>query len=353
MAQTILVTGGAGYIGSHVCKALAKAGFRPVAYDNLIQGHRWAVRWGPLELGELSDGDRLDAVIAAHRPAAVMHFAAHIAAGESVDDPGKYYDNNVSGLLSLLAAMRRGGVDRLVFSSTAAVYGTPRYAPIDEGHPQEPINPYGASKMMAERVLADFAHAHGIRTAALRYFNAAGADPDGEIGEAHDPETHLIPIVLETAAGLRPEVVVFGDRYATADGTCVRDYVHVADLADAHVRALRWLADRTGAHAFNLGNGEGFSVRQVIEAARRVTSRPIRARVEAAREGDPATLVADASHARAVLGWRPRYHSLDTQLSHAWRWLASRHALNGAGTTLANRRSSTERAPADALGLTS
>lgn len=353
MSETVLVTGGAGYIGSHACKALALAGYRPVSYDNLVNGHRWAVRWGPLEVGELTDGARLDAVIAAYRPEAVLHFAAYTAAGESVIEPGKYYANNVYGLLSLLGAMRRAGLDRLVFSSTAAVYGTPRYVPLDECHPQAPINPYGASKMMAERLLADFAGAHGIRSVALRYFNAAGADPEGEIGEAHEPETHLIPIVLEAAAGLRREVAVFGDCYDTRDGTCVRDYIHVADLADAHVLALRWLTGRAGAHAFNLGNGEGFTVREVIAAARRVTGREIAMRIEAARAGDPAVLVADAGRARAVLGWQPRFQALETQLTDAWRWLAGRHGIATQGSAGPALRRAAARAPAHATGLTS
>lgn len=353
MPPTILVTGGAGYIGSHACKALALAGYRPVTYDNLVHGHRWAVRWGPLEVGDLTDASRLDAVIAAHRPEAVLHFAAHSAAGESVTEPGKYYANNVFGLLSLLGAMRRAGLENLVFSSTAAVYGTPCYVPIDERHPQAPINPYGASKMMAERLLADFAGAHGIRSVALRYFNAAGADPGGEIGEAHDPETHLIPIVLETAAGLRREVAVFGDAYDTRDGTCIRDYIHVSDLADAHVLALRWLVGQTGAHAFNLGNGEGFTVREVVEEARRVTGRDIATRIEGARAGDPAVLVADAARARAVLGWRPRFHTLGSQLTDAWRWLARHREIVEPGTGPAARRHSPARPHTPALGLTS
>jgi len=353
MLPPVLVTGGAGYIGSHACKALALAGYQPVVYDNLVHGHRWAVRWGALEVGELTDGARLDAVIAAHRPMAVLHFAAYTAAGESVTEPGKYYANNVYGVLALLGAMRRAGLDRIVFSSTAAVYGTPRSVPIDERHPQAPINPYGASKMMAERLLADFAGAHGIRSVALRYFNAAGADPEGEIGEAHEPETHLIPIVLEAAAGLRREVAVFGDDYDTRDGTCIRDYIHVADLADAHVLALRWLADRAGAHAFNLGNGEGFTVREVIEAARRVTGRDIAMRVKGARAGDPAVLVADARQARAVLGWRPQFQALETQLTDAWRWLAGRHGIVTQDHQGLALRQPPARPPAPAIRLTS
>ena len=334
MAPSVLVTGGAGYIGSHVCKALARAGLLPVAYDNLSSGHRWAVRWGPLELGDLADGARLDQVIERHRPQAVLHFAAFIAAGESVADPGKYYQNNIFGLLPLLSAMRRGGIDRLVFSSTAAVYGTPQKVPIDEKHPQEPINPYGVTKQVAERLLQDYSVAHGIRAVALRYFNAAGADPDGELGEAHEPETHLIPLVLETAAGLRPEIRVFGDSYPTADGTCIRDYIHVSDLADAHVLALEWLSQAPGVHAFNLGNGAGFSVAEVIAAARRVTGHSIPVRIEDRRPGDPPVLVADAARARSVLGWQPRLGDLDVQIAHAWQWMGAkdraRPALAGA-----------------------
>lgn len=320
----VLVTGGAGFIGSHVCKALAAAGYLPVAYDNLSSGHRWAVRWGPLEVGDLRDEASLDAAIARHRPEAVLHFAAHIAAGESVVDPGKYYDNNVIGLLSLLRSMGRAGVERLVFSSTAAVFGTPQQVPIDEKHPQEPVNPYGATKRVCEGMLRDFAVAHGIRSIALRYFNAAGADPEGELGEAHEPETHLIPLVLQAAAGLRPDIAVFGEDYPTADGTCVRDYIHVADLADAHLLALDRLTKAPGTDAYNLGNGEGFSVRQVIEAARRVTGRPIAVRIAEARPGDPAVLVADSRRAERELGWRPRFAALDLQITHAWQWLMSR-----------------------------
>lgn len=325
MTETVLVTGGAGYIGSHVCKALAKAGYRPVVYDDLSRGHRWAVRWGPLEVGGLTDGAHLDAVIAEHRPSAVLHFAAFIEVGESIADPAKYYENNLAAFLALLAAMRRAGLDRLVFSSTAAVYGTPQSVPIGDDHPLMPINPYGVSKQTAERVLADFAQAYGMRSVSLRYFNAAGADPDGEIGEAHDPESHLIPIVLQAAAGLRPHIAIFGDDYDTRDGTCVRDYIHVTDLADAHVLALRWMAGTPGAHAFNLGNGEGFSVREVIDTARRVTGRPIEVRIEDRRPGDPPVLVADARRAREILGWQPKLAALEQQIADAWRWMSGAH----------------------------
>lgn len=267
----ILVTGGAGHIGSHACKAIATAGYTPVSFDNLVYGHPWAVRWGPLEIGNIADRTRLDEVIEKYQPAAVMHFAAHAYVGESVQDPGKYYCNNVAGTLTLLEAMRDHGIDKLIFSSTCATYGVPNDVPIREDHSQQPINPYGASKLMIERMLQDFEVAHGLRSISLRYFNAAGADPGGEIGEAHDPETHLIPLVLDAAAGKRPAITVFSDDYDTPDGTCIRDYIHVSDLADAHVLALKALEAGAKTTACNLGNGQGFSVRQVIDSAARVS----------------------------------------------------------------------------------
>jgi len=319
--NTVLVTGGAGYIGSHACKALSAAGFLPVTYDSLVTGHEEAVQWGPLEIGDTKDKNRLTDVIGKYAPSAVMHFAAFIAGGESVADPGKYYDNNIVGSLCLLEAMRDHGLEKMVFSSTAAVYGEPSTPTIAENHPKHPINPYGFSKYAVEVMLNDFAVAHNIRSVALRYFNAAGADPDGEIGEGHDPETHLIPIVLEAAGGRRNKVLIFGDDYATPDGTCIRDYIHVADLADAHVKALSYMDKQPGASAFNLGNGEGFSVREIIDMARRVTSRAIRTEIAPAREGDSAILVADFSLAAAKLGWKPRYTSVEDQVSHAWDWL--------------------------------
>lgn len=323
MTPTVLVTGGAGYIGSHVCKALSASGYRPVSYDNLSNGHEWAVRWGPLERGDLADCVRLGEVLERHRPIAVMHFAALIEAGHSVVDPQRFYANNVVGLLSLLTGMRAHGIHRIVFSSTAAVYGTPERTPIDEGHPLAPINPYGATKMMCERLLADFATPYGIHSVALRYFNAAGADPDGELGEAHDPETHLIPLVLDVAAGRRSHITIFGDDYPTSDGTCTRDYIHVSDLAAAHVLALGRVREAGGVDAFNLGNGRGFTVREVIEAARAVTGRAIHTRVAGRRAGDPPVLVADSSRARRVLGWRPVHAALERQIEHAWRWQES------------------------------
>ena len=267
----VLVTGGAGYIGSHACKALARANYLPVTYDNLIYGHEWAVKWGPLERGDILDRSRLDAVIGQYRPGAIMHFAAFAYVGELVTDPGKYYRNNVAGSLNLLEAARDHGIDQFVFSSTCATYGVPEHLPITKATPQQPINPYGATKLMVERMLVDFGAAHGLRSATLRYFNAAGADAQGEIGEDHDPETHLIPLVLDAASGRRENVTIFGTDYETPDGTCVRDYVHVADLADAHVKALEALSAGGPSGVYNLGNGRGFSVREVVEAIERMT----------------------------------------------------------------------------------
>lgn len=317
--STVLVTGGAGYIGSHTCKALARAGHTPIAYDNLSHGHRWAVKWGPLEEGDVRDRERLMDVLRRYRPEAAIHFAAYAYVGESVERPLAYYDNNVNGSLTLLEAMRSCGVARLVFSSSCAVYGTPERLPIDEGQLLAPINPYGATKRMVEQMLADAAGAHDLRSVSLRYFNAAGADLDGELGEAHDPEPHLIPRVLE-AATVGGTVFVYGDDYETRDGTCERDYIHVTDLADAHVRALEHLAEANGVTAFNLGTGAGHTVREIVDAATRVTGRPVSVQVGERRAGDPAALVADGGRAQSVLGWRPLHSSLDTILGSAWTW---------------------------------
>lgn len=326
--MTILVTGGAGYIGSHVCKALARAGETPVVYDNLSKGHEWAVRWGPLERGDLLDAERLRGVFARHRPEAVIHFAALIEVGESVREPEKYYRNNVGGSLTLLEEMRRAGCARIVFSSTAAVYGNPAAGRITEDHPKEPISPYGRSKRTVELMIEDASAARGLGHAFLRYFNAAGADADGELGEAHDPESHLIPIVLGAAAGERPRIGVFGDRYPTRDGTCVRDYVHVEDLADAHLRALAHLEAGKGPLAANLGTGRGHTVREVIEAARRVTGAPIPEEVLPERPGDPAVLVADPSLARERLGWAAS-RGLEEMIASAWAWRRGKGATCG------------------------
>ena len=318
--MNILVTGGAGYIGSHACKALAKAGYTPITYDNLVYGHRWAVKWGPLEEGDIADRDRLNKVIAKYQPAAVMHFAAYAYVGESVQDPGKYYRNNVAGTLTLLEAMRDYGIDKFVFSSTCATYGIPEAIPISEDHPQRPVNPYGASKLMIERMLQDFDLAHGLRSISLRYFNAAGADPEGEIGEAHDPETHLIPLVLDVAAGKRTAITVYGDDYNTPDGTCIRDYIHVSDLANAHVLALRSLDGGAKTTAYNLANGKGFSVKDVISTVEIVTGNKVPVVKSSRRVGDPAILIGNAEKIILDLGWRIKYKNLDESICHALRW---------------------------------
>jgi UDP-glucose-4-epimerase GalE len=328
MSKTVLVTGGAGFVGSHVCKALAQAGFQPVSYDNLSRGHRWAVQWGPLEEGDLAQPARLDQVMRDYRPVAVMHFASSIEAGESVTDPAAFYANNVCNTLSLVQAMRRNGIGRIVFSSSAAVYGDPTTLPITESHALNPVNPYGATKQFCEVMLRDFAAAYGVRSVSLRYFNAAGADPDAQIGEAHDPETHLIPLVMQAAAGDRPFVSIYGDDYPTSDGTCVRDYVHVSDLAAAHCLALDHTERAPGAHVFNLGNGSGYTVREVIDTVRRVTGRTVDVRVEPRRPGDPCSLLADPGRAKERLGWTPSRAALDVQIADAWRWFMRRRALS-------------------------
>ena len=316
----ILVTGGAGYIGSHACKALAQAGYTPVVFDSLVYGHEWAVQWGPFEQGDLSDRTRLDELFARYDFAAVLHFAAFAYVGESVSDPAKYYRNNVVGTLNLLETMVARDVNQIVFSSTCATYGEPEMLPINESHPQRPINPYGASKLMVERMLADFDHAYGVKSVALRYFNAAGADPDGEIGEDHDPETHLIPLVLDAAAGTRAEITIYGDDYDTPDGTCIRDYIHVSDLASAHLLALNALQTGSASRIFNLGNGHGYSIREVINTALQVTGRAIPVTIGPRRAGDPDRLVGDASLIREVLGWQPQFGDLKSIIATAWQW---------------------------------
>ena len=316
----VLVTGGAGYIGSHTCKALAAAGYSPVALDNLVHGHRWAVRWGPFEQADLADREAIERFLRRHDIGSVIHFAAYAYVGESMADPGKYFRNNVAHTLNLLEAMRAVGVGRIVFSSTCATYGVPEAVPIAEGERQLPVNPYGESKLFIERALYWHGAAHGLRWTALRYFNAAGADPDGEIGEDHDPETHLIPLAIETALGRRRELQVLGTDYPTPDGTAVRDYVHVTDLADAHVRALRHLEGEGPSGALNLGTGRGHSVREVIAMVERVGGRKVNARNAPRRAGDPPVLVAAPGRARELLGWEPRWSSLETIVQTAHRW---------------------------------
>ncbi|MGH6946798.1 MAG: UDP-glucose 4-epimerase GalE [Kiloniellales bacterium] len=314
------MTGGAGYIGSHACKALFDAGYLPITYDSLVSGHEWAVKWGPLERGDIADRERLGQVLLRYKPVAAMHFAAHIAAGESVTDPGKYYGNNVAGTLSLLEALRAAGMSRLVYSSTAAVYGTPNTVPIPETHPLCPINPYGRSKLMIEQALADYASAYDFRVTALRYFNVAGADHAAGIGEVHDPETHLIPLLLAAVDGRSTSLTIYGDDYPTADGTCIRDYIHVTDLAEAHVLALDRASDAERFATFNLGGGEGRSVRQVIRAAEQLAGRKVPHSIGPRRTGDPSALVSDIARASSVLGWKPTRSSLERQIGDAWAW---------------------------------
>ena len=315
----VLVTGGAGYIGSHIVRVLAAAGHCAIVYDNLSAGHAAAVGGAALVRGDVADPLAVAAAMAEHRIDAVIHMAAFIEAGESVARPEKYFGNNTLGAFRLLEAMRQAGVRRIVFSSTAAVYGQPESVPIRETDRTEPINPYGASKLCAEYMLSAEAAAHGLGAVALRYFNVAGAHPDGDIGEDHDPETHLIPLVLRVALGRRPAIKIFGDDYDTPDGTCVRDYIHVMDLAAAHVLALEAIEPGVK-KVFNLGNGEGFSVRQVIEACRAVTGHAIPAEVCPRRPGDPPRLVAACDKARSELGWRPAMPDMETIVTHAWAW---------------------------------
>ena len=316
-----LVVGGAGYIGSHMVKHLCRAGAQVTVLDDLSSGYRDAVVSGAeLVVGSAADAGLLATLLAQHRFDAVMHFASFIQVGESVADPAKYYANNVAATLTLLDAMRQAEVRRFIFSSTAAVYGDPSYVPIDEAHPKNPINPYGRSKWMVEQVLEDYDRAYGLKSVCLRYFNAAGADPEGELGERHVPETHLIPLVLQVASGRREAISVFGTDYDTLDGTCIRDYIHVADLCDAHALALERLLAGGESARFNLGNGQGFSVNEVIEMVRHVTGREIPVRFEARRVGDPPRLVADSRQAREGLGWQPKRDDLATIIADAWAW---------------------------------
>lgn len=318
--MAILVCGGAGYIGSHVNKQLNKEGYDTIVFDNLIYGHRKAVKWGTFVKGDLADMDAIEAVFEGYRIDAVFHFAAYAYVGESVKQPEKYYYNNVVNTLNLLKVMRKHGCDKIIFSSTCAIYGEPEHVPITEDMMQNPINPYGATKLMVEGIFKDYRKAYGLKFVALRYFNAAGADPDGEIGESHNPETHLIPLILDAASGKREDVKVFGMDYDTPDGSCIRDYIHVADLADAHLLAFHHLEEGNSGGFFNLGNMVGTSVLEVIESVRRVTGREFEVTFTGRRPGDPAKLVGSSGKAWRVLGWKPMYGDIDTIVAHAWRW---------------------------------
>jgi len=322
--QHVLVTGGAGYIGSHTCKVLAQRGLTPVVLDNLVYGHREAVRWGPFQAGDIADAELVRRLVREYEIDALVHFAAYAYVGESVQQPDKYFDNNVVRSLKLLQAARESGVRHVVFSSTCAVYGLPATVPISEAQPPAPVNPYGETKLFVERALHWLGEAHGLRWMALRYFNAAGADPDGELGEEHDPETHLVPRVIQAALGEIPAVDIYGTDYPTPDGTAIRDYIHVCDLAAAHANALAYLVGGGDSQAVNLGTGAGVSVREVVRAVESIAGRPVPVRETVRRPGDPPVLVADASRAQRLLQWSARHSGLESILDTAWRWHVAR-----------------------------
>jgi len=316
----VLVTGGAGYIGSHTCKWLAQKGFNPVVYDNLSFGHRWAVKYGPLVEANVADRDALESALSEHEIQAVVHFAAFTLVGESVADPRKFYVNNCNSMQVLLDTLLDNGKLPIIFSSSCATYGNPQRMPLDEDHPQDPVSPYGDTKLFGERLLKAYSHAYGLRHVALRYFNAAGADPDGEIGEAHNPESHLIPNVIKAVLGTKPPLSVFGEDYPTPDGTAVRDYIHVNDLADAHVRALQYLLDGGESTQLNVGTGIGNSVRQIIDAVERVAGKPVPYSVGPRRAGDPPELYAAPAKIKQVLGWEPEWTDIDRIVQTAYDW---------------------------------
>lgn len=318
--KTVLVTGGAGYIGSHVCKLLAAHDYTPVAYDNLCSGNDWAVQWGPFEQGDIRDAARLNEVIRKHKIGSIMHFAALIQVAESVANPAIYYNNNVYGSMCLLDAARDNGIGHIVFSSTAAVYGLPEQTPIGEDFPHAPINPYGQTKLMMERMIHDYAAAYGLKYAILRYFNAAGADPETQTGTAYKKDSHIIPLLMRVASGMMPAIKLFGRDYNTPDGTAIRDYIHVTDLAEAHILSLRHILSGKDSLTLNIGKNEGFSVAHVIETARKVTGQSIPVEECDRRPGDPPSLIADARRARELLQWEPRYSDLETIIDTAWKW---------------------------------
>lgn len=323
--QAVLVTGGAGYIGSHTCKLLQQRGYLPVVIDNLVYGHRSFVQWGPFYEGDINDSLLLDQIFSKHQPVAVIHFAAYAYVGESVLDPQKYYLNNVAGTLALLKAMNKNGCKRIVFSSSCATYGVPDVIPINEQEVQNPINPYGRSKLMVEDILRDYDQAYGFQSVSLRYFNAAGCDPEGIVGEDHQPETHLIPLTIYAALGKLEKITVYGTDYETEDGTAVRDYVHVNDLADAHIKSIEYLIDGGQSMALNLGTGDGVSVKQIIDAVKDVTGIDFKVHSGDRRTGDPPALVADALMAKSTLAWHPNLSAIENIVSDAWRWHKKRH----------------------------
>ena len=316
----ILIVGGAGYIGSHINKELNHQGYETIIFDNLSFGHPEFVKWGNFQEGDLGNIEEIRKLFKEYTIDAVMHFAAFTYVGESVKNPQKYYLNNLRNTLNLLQVMLEEDVKYFVFSSTCATYGTPEEIPITENHPQNPINPYGKGKLMVEQILADYSRAYGLKYASLRYFNAAGADPEAEIGESHQPETHLIPLILDVAMDKKEKIQVYGTDYATPDGTCIRDYIHVMDLADAHIKALKYLKEGGKSDVFNLGNGQGFSVREVIETSQKVTGKTIKVEEVERREGDPPVLVGRSSKAQEILNWHPRYDDLAVIIETAWKW---------------------------------
>lgn len=319
----LLIVGGAGYIGSHMVKMLSNDGHRVTTLDNLSTGYRDSIKYGDFIEGDISDSELLDRLFRTKPFDGVIHFASYIEVGESVSKPSKYYRNNFANTLTLLDAMVRHNVNNFIFSSTAAIFGEPDYAPIDEKHPTKPINPYGKTKLMVEQALQDYQTAYGLKSVCLRYFNAAGADPDGELGERHNPETHLIPLILQAASGRRESISIFGKDYDTRDGSCIRDYIHIVDLCTAHKLALHNLINGSGSKRYNLGNGDGFSVIEVIDLARRITGEQFKVIESDRRSGDPAVLVADSSLARSELGWNPEYNDLSVIINHAWNWESS------------------------------
>jgi UDP-glucose 4-epimerase len=333
----ILVVGGAGYIGSHMCKLLREAGERHLVFDNLENGHEEALQGSPFVKGDLRNPEDLRQVLHDNPIDVVMHFAAYISVGASVREPGKYYDNNFTGVLNLLEAMRHAGVFKFIFSSTAAIFGEPEYVPIDEKHPKNPKSPYGDSKYAVERALDSYEEAYGLKSVCLRYFNAAGADPEGVLGEDHAPEEHLIPLIMHAAQGRRPEIKIFGTDYDTPDGTCIRDYIHILDLASAHLLAVRHLRDGGESKRYNLGNGLGYSVREVIQMVEKVVGRPVPQSEAPRRPGDPARLIASSELITRELGWKSEYADLETIVRHAWRWFEAHP--HGYRTTFSESRS--------------